>query len=88
MAKIMQNPKFTSETTLKMLQIHDAMAFSKVFGQIALSAGYTSYTNCREGIEGGGTMKLERKVKVTPHKREIHTHPTKKGLPSSTPALR
>ena len=21
-------------------------------------------------------MKLERKVKVTPHKREIHTHPT------------
>ena len=49
--------------------------FSKGFGQIALSAGYTSYTNCREGIEGGGTMKLERKVEVTPHKREIHTHP-------------
>ena len=24
-------------------------------------------------------MKLERKVKVTPHKREIHTHPTKGG---------
>ena len=80
--KKVRDPKFTPETTLKMLQIRDAIAFSKGFGHIALSAGYTSYTNCREG---GGTMKLERKVKVTPHKREIHTHPTKGGYQQERP---